>query len=74
VAGFRIAHVGTFPGGRTFLRSDGRLFFMRINQDGSASVFAGDPDRPPQEDLGGLDRNVSDKLERAKAIILDHGS
>jgi hypothetical protein len=49
-----ITDTEAFPGGYTFRRSDGRQFFMRLNQDGSASVFAGMPDRSPQDGISDL--------------------
>jgi hypothetical protein len=61
-----------FPGGYRFLRSDGRPFFMRLNQDGSASVVAGVPDRPPQEGISDLAINVVDKVATAKSLILTY--
>jgi hypothetical protein len=59
-----------FQGGYRFLRSDGRPFFMRLNQDGSASVFAGVPDRPSQTGISDLAINVVDKVATAKSLIL----
>jgi hypothetical protein len=70
--GLTVAKMGVFLGVYTFRRSDGRLFFMHLNQDGSASVFAGVHDRLPQDPIGVPDVNVSDKVERAKALILSY--
>jgi hypothetical protein len=58
------------PYGYRFLRSDGREFFMLANTDESASLFAGAFDRPPHEEVSGLDRNITDKVEAAKRLIL----
>jgi len=67
-----ITDTEAFPGGYTFRRSDGRPFFIRLNQDGSASVFAGMPDRPPQEGISDLAVNVVDKIAKAKSLILTY--
>jgi hypothetical protein len=49
--------------GYRFRRSDGLQFFMIMNDDGSASLYAG-------RDIVGFDVNVSDKLAAARAHIL----
>jgi hypothetical protein len=56
--------------GYRFRRSDGRHFFMRSTQDGSASVFEGIYNRPPQGGITDLATNVTDKIEHAKRAIL----
>jgi hypothetical protein len=61
-----------FPGGYGFRRSDGRPFFMRLNKDGSASVFSGLPDGPPQEGISDLAVNVVDKVAKAKSLIVTY--
>jgi hypothetical protein len=67
-----MADTEAFPGGYIFRRSDGRLFFMRLNQDGSAAVFAGMPNRRPQEGITDLAVNVVDKVVKAKSLILTY--
>jgi hypothetical protein len=56
--------------GYSFIRSDGRPFFMLNRDNGGASVYMGVHGRPPQEDVGGLSVDVSDKAQAAKDLIL----
>jgi hypothetical protein len=56
--------------GYSFIRSDGRHFFMVIRENGAATVHAGIYGKPPQVDISSLDVNVADKVEAAKALIL----
>lgn len=72
MADLTITDEEAFPGGYRFLRSDGRPFFMRLNQDGSASVFAGVRGQPPQDGFSDLAVNVVDKVARAKSLILTY--
>ena len=54
-----------------FHRSDGQRFYMLINADGHASLFAGAwPDRSPAEDIIGFDPTVTDKVAKARSHML----
>jgi hypothetical protein len=54
-----------------FHRSDGQRFYMLLNTDGHASLFAGAwPDRSPAEDIIGFDPTVTDKVGKARSHML----
>jgi hypothetical protein len=48
-------------GGFSFVRSDGKCFFMFVRDDGSASLYA---------DVVGFDLSVQDKIAAAKRWII----
>ena len=60
-------------GGFNFRRSDGKLFFMVYNDDGSAVIYAGgDRNTPPQTGFATFEASVSDKLTEAQRWVIAH--
>jgi hypothetical protein len=45
---------------------------MLANTDDSGSVFAGVYDRPPHEEIRGLDPNITDEVGEAERLILSY--
>ena len=57
-------------GGFNLIRSDGRRFFLDYRDNGSAVLYAGQRDKPPQTVILDLTVSVQDKLEVAKQWAL----